>query len=151
MSFCMMNNCTVEIIPASADATALLAAFSSLALSVSAFGEVLSCDAIFGAGRRVDIRSDRRISFGQMPLISSAFSYFLAEYARLFIGGWRIWPSRRFFIDLFSLTAMMFISVPIFGATICTRDLPFRLLGYFWPGGLRHNNSPQVREFELNL
>ena len=86
-----------------------------------------------------------------MPLISSAFSYFLAEYARLFIGGWRIWPSRRFFIDLFSLTAMMFISVPIFGATICTRDLPFRLLGYFWPGGLRHNNSPQVREFELNL
>lgn len=36
MSFCMMNNCTVEIIPASADATALLAAFSSLALSVSA-------------------------------------------------------------------------------------------------------------------
>ena len=72
----MMNNCTVEIIPASADATALLAAFSSLALSVSAFGEVLSCDAIFGAGRRVDIRSDRRISSGQMPLISSAFSYF---------------------------------------------------------------------------
>ena len=39
-------------------ATALLAAFSSLALSVSAFGEVLSCDAIFGAGRRVDIRGD---------------------------------------------------------------------------------------------
>ena len=42
----MINNCKAEIIPASADATALLAAFSSLALSVSAFGEVLSCDAI---------------------------------------------------------------------------------------------------------
>ena len=60
----MMNNCTVEIIPASADAMALLSAPCSLALSVLAFGEVLSCDAIFGAGRRVDIRSDRRISFG---------------------------------------------------------------------------------------
>ena len=40
MSFCMINNCTVEIIPASADATALLSP-CSLALSVLAFGEVL--------------------------------------------------------------------------------------------------------------
>ena len=39
-------------------ATALLSALCSLALSVSAFGEVLSCDAIFGAGRHVDIRGD---------------------------------------------------------------------------------------------
>ena len=37
----MMNNCTVEIIPASADATTLLSAPCSLALSVSVFGEVL--------------------------------------------------------------------------------------------------------------
>ena len=35
MSFCMMNNCTVETIPASADATALLSP-CSLALSVLA-------------------------------------------------------------------------------------------------------------------
>ncbi|EEF13850.1 hypothetical protein CAMRE0001_0393 [Campylobacter rectus RM3267] len=35
MSFCMINNCTVEIIPASADATALLSP-CSLALSVLA-------------------------------------------------------------------------------------------------------------------
>ncbi|WP_314701431.1 UbiA family prenyltransferase [Campylobacter rectus] len=39
-------------------ATALLSALCSLALSVLAFGEVLSRDAIFGAGRRVDIRGD---------------------------------------------------------------------------------------------
>ena len=39
-------------------ATALLSALCSLALSVSAFGEVLSRDAIFGAGRHVDIRGD---------------------------------------------------------------------------------------------
>ena len=43
-------------------ATALLSpcnlALSNLALSVLAFGEVLSCDAIFGAGRHVDIRGD---------------------------------------------------------------------------------------------
>ena len=39
-------------------ATALLSALCSLALSVLAFGEVLSRDAIFGAGRHVDIRGD---------------------------------------------------------------------------------------------
>ena len=39
-------------------ATALLSALCSLALSVSAFGEVLSRDAIFGARRHSDIRGD---------------------------------------------------------------------------------------------
>ena len=39
-------------------ATALLSALCSLALSVLAFGEVLSRAAIFSAGRRIDIRGD---------------------------------------------------------------------------------------------
>ena len=39
-------------------ATALLSALCSLALSISAFGEVLSRDAIFSARRHVDIRGD---------------------------------------------------------------------------------------------
>ena len=39
-------------------AIALLSALCSFALSVLAFGEVLSRDAIFGAGRHVDIRGD---------------------------------------------------------------------------------------------
>ena len=39
-------------------ATALLSALCSFALSVLAFGEVLSRDAIFGAGRHSDIRGD---------------------------------------------------------------------------------------------
>ena len=48
MSFCMMNNCTVEIIPASADATTLLSAPCSLALSVLALGGAAIYAAIAG-------------------------------------------------------------------------------------------------------
>lgn len=44
----MMNNCTVEIIPASADATTLLSAPCSLALSVLALGGASIYAAIAG-------------------------------------------------------------------------------------------------------
>ena len=69
-------------------ATALLSP-CNLALSVLAFGEVLSCDAIFGAGRRVDIRGDplrRRSRHIRIPRAWRHFRVFVFqtfEYAGL--------------------------------------------------------------------
>lgn len=65
-------------------ATALLSALCSLALSVSAFGEVLSCDAIFGAGRHVDIRGDPLCRGRRRIRIPGAWRHFRVFVFRTF-------------------------------------------------------------------
>ena len=65
-------------------ATALLSALCSLALSVLAFGEVLSRDAIFGAGRHVDIRGDPLCRGRRRIRIPGAWRHFRVFVFRTF-------------------------------------------------------------------
>lgn len=65
-------------------ATALLSALCSLALGVLAFGEVLSRDAIFGAGRHVDIRGDPLCRGRRRIRIPGAWRHFRVFVFRTF-------------------------------------------------------------------